>query len=176
MVETKISRDEIQDWIDFLYSDLLKDNVFIGGYFFSFKQLKEYERINKEIDDKTKAILNKINAKSTQLIRKDQNVSCSAYKCSQNKDFDELDRMIVQLTPKNKYNERVLIPCTQDEFHFVYTDLKTAREDVEHFKTFLTDELKETAEEDLGMFMTFVNDLLDETRKKLSGQFYSIIV
>lgn len=37
-----LSKQEIHNWIDFLYSDLLQDNIYIGGYFFNLNQLKDF--------------------------------------------------------------------------------------------------------------------------------------
>ena len=176
MAEVNMTKDEIQNWIDFLYADLLNDNIYIGGYYFSFKQLPEFEILQSQIDEKIDKILSKIKVEGKQLVKDDKNSSCRATQRAQNRHFEELDRIIVKVTPKNKYNEIVSIPCNQDEFHFVYEDLKEAREDVEHFHSFLTEELQNVAEEDLTMFMTFINDLLEDTRKKFSTGSHSIII
>ena len=45
-----ITKQEIKDWINLLYKDLLNDDVYIGGYFFNFKQLKDFEKTKKKLD------------------------------------------------------------------------------------------------------------------------------
>ena len=55
-----LSKQEIHNWIDFLYSDLLQDNIYIGGYFFNLNQLKDFAEKKKQLDDKNQKILSKI--------------------------------------------------------------------------------------------------------------------
>ena len=36
MDKKTISKKEIQEWINFLYKDLLRDDIYIGGYYFNY--------------------------------------------------------------------------------------------------------------------------------------------
>jgi len=158
---SNIDKQEIQDWINFLYQDLLKDNIFIGGYFFSFSQLPEFEKLQSKITKKicSPSQLSKINKK----------IACSASERAQNEDLDALETIIVKLTAKDKFNKQIIIPCTNDEFYFVYLDLQKAKSQVEHFKDYLLQELEETKEEDYDAYMQFINDFLQDIRNQFSG-------
>ena len=52
-----LSKQEIHNWIDFLYSDLLQDNIYIGGYFFNLNQLKDFAEKKKQLDELDKELL-----------------------------------------------------------------------------------------------------------------------
>lgn len=171
---TTLTREYIQEWIEFLYKDLLNDDIYIGGYYFSFKQLPDFARVQKEIDEIISSKLNDKKTKSTQLSKKNKNASYNEPQRAHFEDLDTLPVLIVDITTKNKFNEIKTFPCTQEEFYFVYNELEDAKADVEHFKQFLTDELKETKEEDLPGFMQFINDLVDDTRLKFTGKTHNI--
>ena len=171
-----LNRQEIQEWIEFLYNDLLNDDIYIGGYFFRFEQLQDFRKIQKDIDDVIQTNLKQINDKTIQLSKKQKNSQCSAPQQAHFECLDNINNLIVYITTKNKFNEIKTFPCTQEEFYFVYNELEDARQDVEHFKQFLTDELKDTKEEDLPSFMQFINDLLDDTRLKFTGKTHNIVL
>lgn len=169
-MEKTMSKQELKDWINFLYSDLLKDNVYIGGYFFKFDQLKDFEKLKKEIDSKSKAILRRIKERNRQLIKKDKNSSYNALQCAQNEDFEKLNKISVKVTTKNKFNEKLEFPVVQDEFFFIYNELEKAKQDVEHFKEYLLEELNsDSVKEEPDEFMFFINDYLQDIRDKFSG-------
>jgi hypothetical protein len=171
-----LNRQEIQEWIEFLYNDLLNDDIYIGGYFFRFEQLQEFYNTQKAIDDKIQADLKRSNDKMIQVSKKHKNAQCSELQQAHFECLNDINNLIVYITTKNKFNEIRTFPCTQEEFYFVYNELQDARQDVEHFKQFLTDELKDTKEEDLPSFMQFINDLLDDTRLKFTGKTHNIVL
>ena len=171
-----LNRQEIQEWIEFLYNDLLNDDIYIGGYFFRFEQLHEFYNTQKAIDNKIQADLKRSNDKMIQVSKKHKNAQCSEPHQAHFECLNDINNLIVYITTKNKFNEITTFPCTQEEFYFVYNELQDARQDVEHFKQFLTDELKDTKEEDLPSFMQFINDLLDDTRLKFTGKTHNIVL
>lgn len=171
-----LDRQEIQEWIEFLYNDLLNDDIYIGGYFFRFGQLQEFRNTQKAIDNKIQADLKRSNDKMIQVSKKHKNAQCSEPQQAYFQCLNDINNLIVYITTKNKFNEIRTFPCTQEEFYFVYNELQDARQDVEHFKQFLTDELKDTKEEDLPAFMQFINDLLDDTRLKFTGKTHNIVL
>lgn len=169
-MQNLMSKQEIKDWINFLYFDLLDDNVNIGGYYFNFKQLKEFKKLKEELDKKSQKILNK-NTKDRQLSKKNKNSSCSAIQCAQNEYFDELNKLSVKITTKNGFNEILEFPVSQDEFFYIYNELENAKTDVEHFKNYLLEELdNENIKEETDEFMCFINDYLKDIRRRFRGE------
>lgn len=157
MDKKTISKKEIQEWINFLYKDLLRDDIYIGGYYFNFKQLESFKKQKNQIDKKYKKKQNIFNI----LLNKPEQIK-------------QINESIIKITTKNRFNEIKTFPCTEDEFYFVFEELQKAKEDIEHFKQFLLEELEITKPEDLSYFMIFINDLLKDLRNKFSGQTYSI--
>ena len=160
MDKKTISKKEIQEWINFLYKDLLQDDIYIGGYYFNFKQLESFKKQKNQIDKKYKKKQNILNI----LLNKPEQI----------KQIKQINESIIKITTKNRFNEIKTFPCTEDEFYFVFEELQKAKEDIEHFKQFLLEELEITKPEDLSYFMIFINDLLKDLRNKFSGQTYSI--
>ena len=62
-----ITREEIKDWINFEYENLLKNNVMIGGFYFTFDQLDDFLYILIKMEQKINKLTNEMNIK-TQLI------------------------------------------------------------------------------------------------------------
>lgn len=168
-MQNTMSKQEIKDWINFLYSDLLNDNINIGGYYFNLKQLKEFKKVKEILDKNSRKILNK-NSEGSQLSKKDSNASYSAGQCAQNENFDKLEKLIVKVTTKNRFNEELEIPVKQNEFFYIYNELEKARIDIEHFKNYLLEELNnENIKEETSEFMFFINDYLEDLRNKFRG-------
>lgn len=165
MKQNKITRQEIQDWINFLYSDLLNDNIYIGGYYFNFKQLEDFKKQEYEVEK-----IIKKREKDIQLSNFISNASYSDIQRAQNENLKQQDNISVNLTTKNKFNEIITFPCTKQEFDFVHRDLKKAKDDVEHFKNFLTEELQNVKDTDLDGYMIFINDFLKDIREKFAGK------
>ena len=166
-----LSKQEIHNWIDFLYSDLLQDNIYIGGYFFNLNQLKDFAEKKKQLDDKNQKILSKIKTRGGQSINDNQNSSYKALQRAQNEDFDKLNNLKIKIKTRNKFNELLEFPVMQDEFYFIYNKLEEAKTDIEHFRSFLLEELNnESINEETGEFMYFINDYLQDLRDKFSGR------
>lgn len=166
-----ITKREIQEWINFLYQDLLKDNIFIGGYYFNLKQLQDFKHKKQELDNKTKKLLNQIHNRDKQLIDDTKKSSYKALQRAQNEDLNKLNQLSVHVQMKNKYNEKIEFPVMQEEFYYIYNYLEETKQDIEHFKQFLTEELQnENINEEPGEFMYFINDYLQDLRQKFSGK------
>lgn len=170
MVKT-LTKQEIQDWINFLYQDLLQDNIYIGGYFFNLKQLPEFEKKKQNLDKQVQAILSKSKGLDVQFIQNDKNSCCGALQLAQNECFDKLNNLHVTIQTKNKYNEKVEFPVMQEEFNYIVEELQAAKQDIEHFKQFLTEELNnEDISEEPAEFMYFINDYLQDIRDSHSSK------
>ena len=166
MNEKQLTKQELLDWIDFLYKDLLMDNVLVGGYYFNLSQLGELNKTKKKIDEKISLILEDLG----QLSKGGKKSSCKASQAAQNKLFNQLDNIHVNLNVKNRFGENISLPCTQDEFNMVYQELLERKKDVEYFKSYTKDEVKEIKPEDIPCFMWFLNDMVKEIRDKFAGK------
>lgn len=166
MIEKQMTKQELLDWIDFLYKDLLMDNVKVGGYYFNLSQLKELGKTKKEIDRKISLILEELG----QLSKGNKKSASKAAQAAQNKLFNQLDNLHVNLNVKNKFGENILLPCTTDEFELVYKELLERKKDVEYFKTYSKDEVREIKSEDIPCFMWFLNDMVADIRDKFAGK------
>lgn len=171
-----LTKQEVKDWINFLYSDLLRDDVLIGGYYFNFSQLSDFEKLEQDLNEKSSKILARYKAGGIEEYKNYKNSSNSLRKCAQIECFEKLDQLSVKLTTKNKYSEKITFPVMQNEFFYVYNELLEAKQDVDHFQDFLLEEVDIIKEEDgYEDFMVFINDLVKEMRQKFSGEKYSII-
>ena len=169
-----ITKQEIKDWINLLYKDLLNDDVYIGGYFFNFKQLKDFEKTKKKLDKQFEKKLQKKKSFLIQLLPLSKNSSCGGSNQAHLEHLDDLQNTIVKITTKNKFNEQKTFPCTEEEFYFVFNELEKAKLDVEQFKKFLLNELKSIKEDQYSDFMLFINDLLDDIRLKFTGKNHNV--
>lgn len=160
-----ITKQEIQDWINFLYEDLQNDKVYIGGYYFYFPQLKDFNKIDNKINNSIKQKTKRLMSKITNLLTDTK---------FQNKPLENNEILKINITTKNKFNETRTFPCTQEEFYFIFNELEKAKQDVEHFKTYLLEELEQMEEENYSFFMVFINDLLQDTRDKFAGKTHNL--
>lgn len=166
-----ITKQEIQEWINFLYQDLLQDNILIGGYYFNLKQLHDFKNKKQQLDTQTKKLLSQIHYREEQLIEDTKKSSYKALQRAQNEDLNKLNQLSVLVQMKNKYNEKIEFPVMQEEFYYIYNCLEESKQDIEHFKQFLTEELQnENIKEEPGEFMYFINDYLQDLRQKFSGK------
>ena len=84
---TIITKEEVQKWIEFLYKDLCKDNVFIGGYYFNFQQQKELEKIKSKLDKQIDRYTVRITDNAESYLHAS---SCDNYNCFLFKQLGEL--------------------------------------------------------------------------------------
>lgn len=166
MKEKQMTKQELLDWIDFLYKDLLMDNVLVGGYYFNLSQLKDLTKTKRKIDQQISLILEDLGQLSTS----DKKSASKAAQAAQNKLFNQLDNIHVNLNVKNKFGENICLPCTSDEFDMVYKELLERKKDVEYFKTYSKDEVREIKPEDIPCFMWFLNDMVKDIRDKFAGK------
>ena len=168
---TIITKDEVQKWIEFLYKDLCKDNVFIGGYYFNFQQQKELEKIKSKLDKQIDRILDELNnLKDNTKLKKEV---CEKL---QEKLNNELNDLHVCLKVKNKFGEIVNLPCTSDEFNIVFREFESRKLDVENFKKCSLESLADVEQEDISCFMWYLNDAVNELRHKFAGNENFVVV
>ena len=160
-----LTKSELLDWIDLLYTDLNKDNLFIGGYYFTFEHLVDFVILQQELD----AVNSKIKDEITKLSKKNENSPTKDTQAAINKLNSELNNLRVELQCRNKLGKKVTVPCTQDEFKIVFDTLLEFKKDVEYFKEFCTDEAEKIEQKDIGNYMWFLNDMVDDIRDRFHG-------
>lgn len=175
----QLNKKEIEHWIQFLYDDLLMDNVLIAGYYFNFQQQNELNKIARGVDGKINKILDNI----TNLSKDQQKSSTKSVQQRINKLYDQLNNITVTLNVKNKFDEIISLPCTVDEFHVVLQEFTKKRDSIEHFLKDNIEALQDVQEgnqEELNCFMWYLNDFVQELRmeflnKKAPNKQHSII-
>lgn len=158
------SKGELTKWIDFVYSDLLTHQIYIGGFYFTLDQLDDFEKKQSKINSNLVSInsvhdttypkdnLNVIQDVSgtSDLIK---SVSCSTNFAS--------TKIIVY----NKLNEKVELPITNDELDYICKRLRDVKNEVEQFKIFLDEEVKNVEPGDEATFFIFIQDYLEDVKK-----------
>ena len=162
MCNKGMTRQEILDWIGFLYKDLLMDNVLIGGYYFNLQQYDVFEQTKTNLDRRRSEILDEIH-KLADTIQKSPTKAAQA---AQNKLYKQLDEIIVTVRVTNGYGDILEVPCTADEFDLVFDELQKAKKDVEYFRETSIQDAKELkSQEEISAFMWFLNDYVKEMRE-----------
>ena len=164
--QVPLTIEEVQNWIKLLYQDLLKDNVLIGGYYFTFKNLQEFEGIKNQMEEKSKDLIGRI----TKLSKIIQNSADNEAQLAQNELYNKLSNLKITLKAKNKFGQYKNLECTLDEFKRVYKELTEAKKDIEYFRDYSLQELQTLQTDEIPCFMWFLNDLLNDLRAKFSGR------
>ena len=167
-----ITKQEVQEWIEFLYNDLCMDNVLIGGYYFNLQQEDELKQINQKINKQINDILDDI----TKLSTVNKKTASADAQSAHNKLSNQLDKLQIKLKVKNKFGENITVPCTPEEFNVVYKEFKSRLLDVKHFRQNALEELKSVKSKDISCFMWFLNDSVDDIREKFAGRQYNLVV
>lgn len=165
-----ISKQEIIEWINFSYKDLLSKYVFIGGYNFTFDQLNDFLAQINAIESKITSVNNTIHI-NNHLIQ-DPRLNWQTMRLEKENKLlkEKIDFIKTKITAINKYSEVVTIPIEYNELLSLYNTLQYSKDEVEHFKTFCLEEVETVKEEDLPGFFLFVNDLFTEIASKFRPQ------
>lgn len=164
------TKQEILDWIDFLYKDLLNHRVYVGGFYFKFDQLNGFKKKLSVIENEIRLANAKFN-KNIQLLQKNAVKSVSASLELQNKALlKDINFQHVKIKAINKNNEVINLDCTHEELEHVVNQMSSCLESVEHFHEFLIEETETLNEEDRKCYFVFINDLLIDIKDQLNGK------
>ena len=172
-MKNELSKQELIDWVDFLYKDLLNHHVKIGGYFFKFDQLDKFLAKKNSMERKISKVNNEI---SINEYLKGKNLLKSLTDTLELKNKllkQQADFVTTKIKAINKFNETIDLPVTYDEMEYVCKQLAYCHDEVEYFKIFLTEELEKLKEEDKNCFFMFINDLLKDVKETLEGKIVS---
>lgn len=160
MRNSDISYQEVQEWINFLYLDLLDDNINVGGYFFNLNDLDLIAQLKNKVDDISKNQKSEISNVPMSVVERLRNLP----------DFKKRKKYTykpIKVMALNKFNKKVNLLLSPEELFFVYDKLQKAKIERQNFKSFLEEELhNEQVNEDIREFMCFINDFVDDIRKK----------
>lgn len=161
-----LTKSELLDWIDLLYMDLSKDNLLIGGYYFTFDHLIDFFILQQELNSVNSKILDKINT----LSKKNEKSPSKDAQAAINKLYAELQGLKVELNCKNKLGKKVTVSCSPEEFKIVFDTLLEFKRDAEYFKQFCTEEANKVEQKEIGSFMWFLNDMMEDIRDRFHGK------
>ena len=166
----EFTKEEILNWIDFLYKDLLNHRVYVGGFYFTFDQLKGFKKKLRAIEKEIKQANDEL-SKNIQILQKNAVKSLSDTLELKNKALKkEIDFQHVKIKAINKDNETIDLHCTHEELAHVVSQMSSCLESVEHFHKFLTEETETLSEEDRKLYFIFINDLLTDVKDQLNGK------
>lgn len=163
----KITKKEIKDWVNFLYEDLLEHRVFVGGYYFTFDQIDTFKSKKKVMDDKIRRVNKNLGVMDTLLNKPLLNRQRMALELESKKFID--DTISDKIKAINKYSEEVTIPVDYKDFTYILEQLEYIKEEIECFKDFIYEEIKELKSGDEGSLMQFINDFINDLKDQLSG-------
>ena len=163
----KITKQEIIDWIDFLYKDLLTHYVYIGGFYFTFDQLDEFFLKLTNIERQIRRVNNTININSSFIkipLLKDHVSTLE----KENKLLRERITFITdKITAVNKQHEKVEVHVTYEDLQYVYDNLAYLKDELDTFSSFLLEELQKVKSGEENNFFVFVNDTATELKNSL---------
>ena len=169
-MDNKITKQELIDWVDFLYQDLLNYQVYVGGFYFYFEQLLHFLDKKTQLSKKLNGVTDKnrpVSSDDREQVLKRLTVPSNLTK-RKLKETPEFSA--VKIKAINKYNEIVDLKITFDEFSYICDRLTYLFKEVENFNQFLMEEIPEIKEGDEGAFFLFVNDLLSDVKRQLKGE------
>lgn len=169
-MDTNVTKQEILDWINFLYKDLLNHRVYIGGFYFTFDQLDNFNSKLRGIERKIRRANNELNINSHILQKNVLKSLSEALKLKNECLKKEIDFIPVKIKAINRHNETINLSCTYEELEFVVNQLTYSLDSVEHFHNFLVEEVENLTEEDKKCFFVFINDLLKDVKDQLDGK------
>ena len=160
-MENSVSKSDLLDWIDLLYTDLSKDNLLIGGYYFTFEDLPDFIILKTE--------LNKYQDKIRNKIKKLENSGIDKQDKRLKELYEDLNFVKIELLCKNKVGKKCIVPCTPEEFDVVFGTLLDFKKDVECFKDYCIEEAEKIEKDDIPSYMIFLNDILQDIRDRFHG-------
>lgn len=161
-----LTKAEVLDWIDLLYTDLSKDNLLIGGYYFTFDHLLDFFIMQQTLEAHKKKIQSKID----KLLGPDGKAANKAAEAAINKLSSDMHEIGIELDCKTKNGKKIVVPCTEDEFKIVFDTLLEFKRDLEYFKQYCTEEAEKLTQEEIPSYMWFVNDLMEDMRARFQGK------
>lgn len=161
-----LSKSELLDWIDLLYTDLSKDNLYIGGYYFTFDHLVDFFILQQDLEAYKSSIKDKINTLSKKN-KKSPSKDAQAAIVKLSKDLQEIK---IELHCKDKFGNKKVVPCTPDEFKVVFDTLLEFKKDIEYFKEYCQEEAEKVETKEIGSFMWFLNDMVEDMRERFRGE------
>jgi len=163
-----INKKELIEWINFQYLNLVASYTKIGGYYFKFDQLSEILSSKTKLEKELNVLSNQINIKSNLKVQPSLKSLITRLKQAKNDLTRKSDLIITKIKVKNKFYEEVELQLTYDELLYIYNNLSYLREDIEHFKTFLLEELENIEAKDEKGFYIFINDYCEEIKDKMA--------
>lgn len=161
-----LTKSELMDWIDLLYTDLSKDNLYIGGYYFTFDHLVDFFILQQDLEAYKASIEKKINT----LSKKYQKSPSKDAQAAINKLYKDMESVRIELHCKDKFGNKKVVPCTTDEFKIVFDTLLEFKKDIEYFKKYCQEEAEKVEKDEIGSFMWFLNDMVEDMRERFRGK------
>lgn len=165
--KSNISKQEIIDWIQFQYEDLIKSNIIIGGFYFTFNQLNDFLLNVIFMEQKISKLTNEMNIKSHLMTNPLLKLPTTRLEQAKKELKQEADFVTTKIDAVNKHNEKVKLPVNFEEMSYIYRRLSYLKDEVEHYKNFLLNELRNTEEKDLNCFFSFVNDMSLDIKQRI---------
>ena len=162
-----ITREEIKDWINFEYENLLKNNVMIGWFYFTFDQLDDFLYILIKMEQKINKLTNEMNIKTQLITNPLLKLPTTRLEQSKKAIKQEADFITAKIDVINKFNQKTKLSVNYDELNYVYKRLSYIRDEIEHFKRFLLEELETAQDNELSCFFTFINDICSDIKQKI---------
>ena len=168
--EEKFTKQELIDWVNFLYKDLLEHSVYIGGYFFNFEQLDEFLNKKSKMERKITGATNKMNINSY-MLQQPLLKGCTTRLNLMNEELKkQADFVIEKIKTLNKIHEKVELSVTYEEMCHICERLGFMKDEVDQFHKFLTEEVQHVKKEDMNQFFVFINDLLSDIKQQLKEE------
>lgn len=166
----KMTKQELIDWINFQYEDLLNYRISIGGYYFTFDQIKDFLIKKRSLEKRISRVNHEINVVNTLIGKPTLKDRTTALELTSQKLKQQADFITDTVPAINKHSEHITLPVTYEEFMYVFTQLTFMREELECYKDFLLEEIEHVKEGDENNFFIFINDLLEDVKKQYSGE------
>ena len=170
LATAKLSKKEIKDWIELQYEDLLRSHVLIGGFYFTFEQLNDFLFDLIKMERKINKLTNEMNIKDHLITNPLLKLPTTRLEQAKKAIKQEADFVSTKIDTINKFNKETRLPVTYEELAYIYKRLSYLRDEVEHFKTFLSEELNNTEEKDLNCYFSFVNDMNLDIKQRIRGE------
>jgi len=161
-----LTKAEVLDWIDLLYTDLSKDNLLIGGYYFTFEHLVDFFIMQQTLEEHKRKIQEKID----KLLDKTGKAANKAAEAAINKLYSDMNDVRIELDCKTKNGQKAVVPCTEEEFITVFNTILEFKKDLEYFKQYCNEEAEKISKEEIPSFMWFINDLVEDMRDRFQGR------
>lgn len=164
-----MSKNEILEWIDFLYGNLKNSFIVIQGYNFTLDQLSEIKSIKTRLESEIINVQDTINTKHEVVTKPSLNWQTMRLK-QENKRVKSKKLKPIKLKVLNKHHQDVELKVEFGQLCYVYRTLEYMKDEIEYFKTFLKQEINNIEEKDRNSFFLFVNDLFSDVLARIRGE------